>query len=367
VTKVATIVGTRPQFVKAAAVSRVLRAAPAMTEILIHTGQHFDDNMSDVFFREMEIPAPNYNLEIGVGTQGEQTARMLEKAERVLLQERPDIVLLYGDTNSTLAGALAAAKLMIPIAHVEAGLRSNNKRMSEEINRIVADHLSILHFAPTDGAVANLLREGVPSQSIHKVGDVMYDAARHYAERIKAEDTVRLPPTLSSKGYVLATVHRAENTDDPASLRAIVDGLGLIASKLPVIFPIHPRTRGALEANGLLDRIKSTTIAVDPVSYFQMIHLEMNAALIVTDSGGVQKEAFFFDVPCVTVRDETEWSELIELGWNRLSPPLRGPAAIAETAAAMLNFAGPAAQPYGTGNAARAIVDVLATWNQLGS
>jgi UDP-GlcNAc3NAcA epimerase len=316
--KILTIVGARPQFIKAAAVSRALaeRFSSAMAEVMVHTGQHYDGNMSQVFFDELSIPKPKYNLEISGGNHGEMTGRMLSGIEKVILEERPDCVLIYGDTNSTLAGALAAAKLHVPVAHVEAGLRSFNMRMPEEVNRIVADRLSTLLFCPTDTAVENLAREGV-TKGVNNVGDVMYDASLFYAgaarERSRAVETLGVEPG----GYVLATCHRAENTDDPRRLGEIATALGALARDIPVILPLHPRTRqiiDKLDLNAALGDVKVT----EPLSFLDMIRLEQSAKAIVTDSGGVQKEAFFFRVPCVTMRDETEWVETVCSGWNVL-------------------------------------------------
>jgi UDP-GlcNAc3NAcA epimerase len=321
---IATVVGARPQFVKAAVVSRAIARrggadnAPGLEERLIHTGQHFDDDMSRVFFRQMEIPAPDHHLGIHGGGHGAMTGRMLEAIERVLLDIEPDWVLVYGDTNSTLAGALAAAKLHLPAAHVEAGLRSFNRRMPEETNRVVADHVCDVLFAPTAAAVANLRREGIPAERVCRVGDVMYDAMLHYRARIGDGRDVLGGFGLEPGRYVLATVHRAENTDDDRRLRGIVEGLALIGRSMPVLLPLHPRTRLALEREGLLDACGAGVRLVGPVGYFQMLALEANAAVIATDSGGVQKEAYFNRVPCLTLRDETEWVELVETGANQL-------------------------------------------------
>lgn len=348
---VLTIVGARPQFIKAAVVSRALRAQPGVREVLVHTGQHYDDNMSRVFFEELEIPEPDYHLGIGGGTHGQNTGRMLEALEEVLLQERPDWVLVYGDTDSTLAGALAAAKLHIPVAHVEAGLRSFNRRMPEEINRVLTDHVSDLLFAPTEVAVRNLLREGIPSEKIHLVGDVMYDAALYYGEKAERESQVLRRLGLVPKGYVLATLHRAENTDDPERLRVVLQALAQVNKEVPVVLPVHPRTRKRAEAFGL-DHLLGEVLAIEPVGYLDMVMLEKNARVIATDSGGVQKEAFFHRVPCVTLREETEWVELVELGWNRLCPP-RDPASIVDYL--LHDWTGGEATPYGTGHAGSAI------------
>jgi len=319
--KCVTIVGARPQFIKAATVSRVLRSTPDITEILVHTGQHYDSNMSEVFFDELEIPQPDYHLGIGSGTHGSQTGKMLEAIEAVLIQEQPNWVLVYGDTNSTLAGALAAAKLHIPVAHVEAGLRSFNRRMPEEINRILTDHTSDLLFAPTDTAVKNLLHEGIPENKVHLVGDVMYDAALYYGAKADTHSQILSKLGLSPRGYILATIHRAENTDDAARLQAIFQGLMQVAQEIPVVLPLHPRTRKALERENLFSEVSESLLLIEPVGYLDMVMLEKNACLIATDSGGVQKEAFFYHVPCVTLREETEWVELVEMGWNCLAIP----------------------------------------------
>lgn len=356
--KLLAVVGARPQFIKAAAVSRALRATPGVREVLVHTGQHYDDNMSRVFFEELEIPEPGYHLGVGSGTHGAQTGRMLEAIEQVLLEERPDWVLVYGDTNSTLAGALAAVKLHIPVAHVEAGLRSFNRRMPEEINRVLTDHASDLLFAPTETAVRNLRREGIPGERIHLVGDVMYDAALYYGAKAKRVSRILDRLGLEPKGYVLATVHRAENTDDPARLHAIMGGLVEVAREIPVVLPLHPRTRVALEREGMLGEVQVYLRLIPPVGYLDMVMLEQNARLIATDSGGVQKEAFFYRVPCVTMRDETEWVELVESGWNRLAPP-KNAAAISKAVFAHMGAVGRDVDLYGGGEAAQRIVAVL--------
>jgi UDP-GlcNAc3NAcA epimerase len=357
--KLVTVIGARPQFIKAAPVSRALRAHGGIQEFLLHTGQHYDANMSQVFFDELEIPRPDLDLQVGSGSHAEQTARMLTGIEAALLREKPDRVLVYGDTNSTLAGALAAAKLQLPVAHVEAGLRSFNPRMPEEINRVLTDHCADLLLAPTRAAVANLRREGVPDERIALVGDVMYDAALFYAERAAQRSRILSDLALEPGRYVLATVHRAENTDVPGRLAAILEGLGEIAREEPVVLPLHPRTRARIgsASQSALRRLR----VIDPVGYLDMVLLERHAALIATDSGGVQKEAYFHGVPCVTLRDETEWVELVELGWNRLAPPTSA-AAVAAPIRAALGAPRPepdAARPYGHGHAAEAIRDVL--------
>ena len=357
--KVATIIGARPQFVKAGVVSRVLRDSAGVTEVMIHTGQHYDDNMSSVFFEELDLPRPQHFLGIGSGPHGKQTGRMLEAVEQVLLAERPDWVLVYGDTNSTLSGALAAAKLHISVAHVEAGLRSYNRRMPEEVNRVITDHLGTLLFAPTATAVQNLAREGVDSGRVHLVGDVMYDAAIYYGSRAELKNPLG-KLGLRSGEYILATIHRAENTDDENRLRAICDGLGAIAERLPVILPLHPRTRAVLEGVGWAEGEFGNVTLTDPLSYLEIVSLERHARLIVTDSGGVQKEAYFHGVPCVTLRDETEWVELVTARWNRLVPPSSAVDVTAGIVAA-LAAGKPDQRPalYGNGDAGERIVAVM--------
>lgn len=351
---VLSVVGARPQFVKAAAVSRVLRATPGFREMLVHTGQHYDARMSDVFFRELDIPPADRNLGIGSGPHGQQTGRMLEALEAVMAAEKPDWVLVYGDTNSTLAAALAAVKLHIPVAHVEAGLRSFNRAMPEETNRVVADHVSSLLFAPTAQAMKNLAREGLAERAL-RTGDVMYDVMLRFVERA-ASSRVLETLGLEPKGYLLATVHRAENTDDVARLRAIFDGLAAFSARLPVVLPLHPRTRKMLEGAAM----PPTLQIVEPVGYLDMVQLERNARLVATDSGGVQKEAYFHKVPCVTLRDETEWVELLADGWNRLAPPVSAESVARALEAALQGPMSAWNALYGDGRAAQAIVEALA-------
>jgi UDP-GlcNAc3NAcA epimerase len=352
------VVGARPQFVKAAVVSRALGARPEWSELLLHTGQHYDAGMSEIFFRELEIPEPDRSLGVGSGTHAVQTARMLEGVEAVLLEERPDVVIVYGDTNSTLAGALAAAKLGISVAHVEAGLRSFNRSMPEEINRILTDHLSELLLTPTDTASAHLAREGIDPDWVYQVGDVMYDAALHYGRLAAQLESLPGRLGLEQGGYVLTTMHRAENTDDPARLRVLVEALGCVGRELPVVLPLHPRTREALLRDDLLETASSRLRLLEPVGYLEMIQLERGAAVVATDSGGVQKEAFFHGVPCVTLRAETEWVELVELGWNRLAPP-DDPADVASAILGAVGTTGRPERPYGEGRAGEAVVEAL--------
>ncbi len=327
--KLVTIVGARPQFIKLAPVSRALRQAD-IQEIIVHTGQHYDHGMSTVFFDELEIPEPDYNLGVGSGPHGGQTGEMLKKIEDVLLAEKPGWVMVYGDTNSTLAGALAAAKLHLPVAHVEAGLRSFNRQMPEEINRVLTDHASDLLFCPTETAVKNLANEGI-AKGVHLVGDVMFDGLLDARERASERSVILKRLGLQEKGYFLATVHRAENTDDPARLKSIMSALSQLAETKPVVFPVHPRTEKALVNLGLLpnDVFRSPDSAFSfplsalqftaPLAYLDMVRLSASASAILTDSGGLQKEACWLGVPCITLRDETEWVETVEQGWNVLA------------------------------------------------
>ena len=326
--KILTILGARPQFIKAATVSRAIslhneKGYLRIQEVIVHTGQHYDFKMSNIFFDEMNIPHPDYQLECGNLNHGAMTGRMLGEIEEIILKEKPDHVLVYGDTNSTLAGALAASKLHVPLSHVEAGLRSFNMAMPEEVNRILTDRVSSHLFCPSATAVDNLKKEGFPfqtansnTQNIYIVGDVMYDATLFYANI--AKNTIFLKNwDLCEKNYVLCTVHRAENTDNPERLISIFSALQEIAKSLPVVLPLHPRTQNLLKMKGGSKLLESITI-LEPVSYLEMQRLEMGAKVILTDSGGIQKEAFFHGVPCITLRDETEWVETVDLGWNQL-------------------------------------------------
>ncbi|MDR6225543.1 non-hydrolyzing UDP-N-acetylglucosamine 2-epimerase [Desmospora profundinema] len=350
--KVITLVGARPQFIKAAPVSRELRCHAY--EILVHSGQHYDSVMSDVFFEELKIPSPDYHLGVGSKSHGSQTGEMLSQVERVLMDEKPDWVLVYGDTNTTLAGALAAAKLDIPVAHVEAGLRSFNRRMPEEINRVLTDHVSQLLFCPTDTAVRHLKREGI-HEGVHQVGDVMVDALLHNRQLATERSIVLEKLDVEPKGYILVTWHRAENTDDPVRLTSIAAALN--ALDRPAVLPLHPRTRHRLEQAGLtLNNPKLQLLP--PVGYLDMLQLEANASLILTDSGGVQKEAFLLRVPCVTMRDETEWMETVEQKANRLVGA--DDQAILQAVDEMKVDFDHVRPVFGDGRASRRIVEILA-------
>lgn len=353
--KVVTVVGARPQFIKAAPVSKALRQAHH-TEILVHTGQHYDYGMSQIFFDELGIPAPDVNLEVGPGGHGHQTGHMLIRLEEVLLAHRPDWVLVYGDTNSTLAGALAAVKLHIPVAHVEAGLRSFNRAMPEEHNRVLTDHAADMLFCPTQTAVDNLAREGITA-GVHWVGDTMYDAVLQFGSLARQKSTVLRDLGLEPQQYLLATVHRPYNTDVPQNLGSILAAFAELGE--PVIFPVHPRTRTKIAELGKGVNLQPSTSnikLIEPVGYLDMLMLEQHARLILTDSGGMQKEAYFFGVPCITLRPETEWVETVEAGWNMLAGADKG-----RILQAVREFVVPEMRPalYGRGDGAGEIAVVL--------
>jgi len=314
--KIISVVGARPQFVKLSALSKELRKKHQA--VILHTGQHYDDELSKIFFSELSIPEPDYNLGIGSAEHGEQTGRMLKGIEEVLLFETPDLVIVYGDTNSTLAGALAAVKQKIPVAHVEAGLRSFKRSMPEEINRVLTDQVSSLLFCPTKTSVQNLKKEGI-TKGVHLVGDVMYDSLRQHIKRAEKFCKIMKKLNLSKKDFYLITIHRAENTDLQENLRKIAEILSGLDKK--TVFPVHPRTKKSLSGFNLLSKLESKPylLLIDPVSYLDMLVLEKNARCVLTDSGGVQKEAFFLKTPCLTMRDETEWVETVESGWNFVS------------------------------------------------
>ena len=341
-TRVVSVVGARPQFIKAATISRLIAKTAGLEEVLVHTGQHFDDAMSAVFFDELAIPSPAYTLDIHGGSHGEMTGRMLIALEEVMKAEAPAAVLVYGDTNTTLAGALAAAKLHIPVAHVEAGLRSFNRRMPEEINRIVADQLSALLFCPTETAVSHLAAEGIRT-GVHHVGDVMYDATLFARDVATERSDILKRLGLDDGGYAVCTIHRAENTDDPDRFAEILIFLEQAAKDTPLVFPVHPRTQQAMARDGFTPK---RLRLIDPVGYLDMHRLLAGATQVFTDSGGLQKEAYFHRTPCVTLRDETEWVETIAAGWNRLwtEPDYRERGDIDD---------------YGGGQAAKQILDIF--------
>ena len=331
--KILTVIGARPQFIKAAALSRAIRSkfSDKITEVIVHTGQHYDDNMSRIFFEEMHIPHENYNLKVGSDSHGKQTASMISGIEELLLKEKPDSIVLYGDTNSTLAGAIAASKIHVPVVHIEAGLRSFNKSMPEEINRIVCDHCSTLLFSPTKKGYKNLLKEGFPefnqrpytadNPKVYHCGDIMYDNAIYFSELAEKKSDILSQYGLKLNEYILATIHRNNNTDDPERFASIFLSLNKISldNKLKVVLPLHPRTSKALQSNlktEVYEAIRSNPnfVLMPPASFLEMIVLEKNCMLVCTDSGGVQKESFFFRKPCIILRPETEWVELVESG-----------------------------------------------------
>jgi UDP-N-acetylglucosamine 2-epimerase len=349
--KIVTILGARPQFIKASVVSSAFKVA-GIDELIIHTGQHFDALMSDIFFQDLDLPQPDYHLNIHSLNHGAMTGRMMEKIEELLLEDKPNWICVYGDTNSTLAGALVAAKLHIPLAHIEAGLRSFNRQMPEEVNRVVTDHLSQLLFAPTPLAVKCLHKEGIFA-GVHLVGDVMMDSILSYKTKAKQTSDVLTKHQLSSNKFYLATVHRPSNTDDQKRLSSILDSLTKL--DLPVVFPIHPRTQTQIQKMELSHYLNNGSIlAIPPVSYLDMLMLESNCKAVITDSGGMQKEAYILGRPCLTLRNETEWKETVEVGWNQLVQPENLCQAIA-------NFTPPCEAPalYGQGDASTKIAEIL--------
>lgn len=357
--KILTVIGARPQFIKAIALSHAIVERPGVEEVLLHTGQHYDDNMSAVFFRDLGLAEPKYRFDLGGGRHGDMTGRQLASIEEALIVEKPDVCLVYGDTNSTLAGSLAASKLHIPVAHVEAGLRSFNRRMPEEINRVVSDHLATWLFAPTETAVRNLANEGITGDKVHLVGDVMYDVSRLIIDHPERRTDILGRLGLERRTYTVATLHRQENTDVPERLGSILEALADLARRMKVVLPLHPRTRKTAASDERARAALARLTVTDPVGFFDMATLLSDASLVVTDSGGLQKEAFFHRVPCVTVRNETEWMELIELGWNRLPAALNRDAIADAIDAALAAPAGKEASPYGEGKAAERMLGIL--------
>jgi len=359
--KSVTVIGARPQFVKAAALSKELSARPQIEEIIIDTGQHYDANMAGIFFEELKIPKPKYNLGIGSGSHGAQTGRALISIEEILLKEKPDVVIVYGDTNATLSGALAAAKLHIPIAHIEAGLRSFNRKMPEEINRVLTDHLSKFLFTPGDTASSNLTKEGIAADSIFQVGDIMFDSVNLFSDLARKQSKILDRLELKSKAFILSTLHRAENVDSPSRLKNLLSQLNLIAKEmLPVVLPLHPRTKKMMVelSDGNWDHVKFT----EPCGYLDMLKLVESAQIVATDSGGLQKEAFFLKTPTVVCRSETEWVELDDLGWSRLANPDSSRDLLDQTEThlkAKIWQVAPSRQPYGDGRSALKIKEIL--------
>jgi UDP-GlcNAc3NAcA epimerase len=356
--KILTVLGARPQFIKAIALSRAVAARPGATEVIVHTGQHYDDNMSEVFFRELGIPEPSYRLGIGGGRHGDMTGRQMIALEPVLEAEKPDFCLVYGDTNSTLAAALTAAKLGVPVAHVEAGLRSFNRAMPEEINRVLTDHVSDLLFAPTPSAIVNLEREGIGGDKVIQSGDVMYDVARLFIDEPERRTDIATRLALPAR-YCVATLHRQENTDNRVRLVGILRALVELSRELAVVLPLHPRTAKMIAADSELKALVAALTVTEPLGFSDMATLVSGATLVVTDSGGLQKEAYFHGVPAVTVRDETEWVELVEAGWNRLPVALETASIMAAIREALASPAGQSIDTYGEGRAAELILDVL--------
>ncbi|QDP39293.1 non-hydrolyzing UDP-N-acetylglucosamine 2-epimerase [Radiobacillus deserti] len=351
--KILTVVGARPQFIKSAMISKEIQKSEEIQEVVLHTGQHYDTNMSEVFFKQLQIPEPAYYLGVGSGPHGKQTAVMLTEIEAIMEAIQPDIVLVYGDTNSTLAGSLAASKLHLPIAHIESGLRSYNKKMPEEINRLITDHLSQWLFCPSAFAMENLRKEGI-TKGVYVTGDIMYDAVLHFKDIALKESTILNDLELSKKDYNLATIHRAENTDDPEKLSSILKALQQLET--PTVLPLHPRTKKKIEQFNLTPFLSSSILVVEPLNYFDMLAITSQAKLVLTDSGGLQKEAFMLEVPCLTLREETEWTETIKTGWNQL---------VGTDTKKIIQFAtsirAPKEHPplFGTGKAADEIIQIL--------
>ena len=365
--KLITIIGARPQFIKASALFKSMELVPGSSLLLeqkiLHTGQHYDSNMSDCFFDDLGIPQPSYELGIGGGTHGANTGRMLEEIEKILIADKFDGVIVYGDTDSTLAGSLAASKLKIPVFHVEAGLRSFNRSMPEEQNRVITDHLSELCFAPTPIAIQNLRSEGIAEERIVKTGDIMADTARIFSNSLNRRNELLKRLGCFDKKFILATIHRAENVDNPQKLLSILSALA--RQKIPVLLPLHPRTKARIEQFNLHKLIANLQIT-EPLGYLDMVMLEKKANLIITDSGGIQKEAYFQGTPCVTIREETEWVELIDTGWNKLADP-NNEDAIVESIYNQLNFqlSQPRPNLYGDGFSAKTIISKLLSYFNL--
>lgn len=359
--KIVTIIGARPQFIKASVISGIIKNTPEINEIILHTGQHFDYNMNDVFFKEMQIPAPKYNLQISSLSHGAMIGAMIPEIEKILLSEKPGLVLVYGDTNSTLAGALAAKKILLPVAHVEAGLRSYNMNMPEEQNRLITDRISDILFCPTQNAYANLVKEDIVNspykQKVHITGDVMYDAVLHHLKIAGENSRILQVLNPANKKFILCTIHRAENTDNPDNLDKIFKALNEISEQFEIILPLHPRTKKIISSNKSI--MTSGIKIIEPVSYFDMLVLEKNCLLVITDSGGIQKEAYFLSKPCLTLRNETEWTELADLGVNFVcgANPFRIMEAFQKSIAfSSDNFA---KNIYGDGRAGENIVNII--------
>jgi UDP-GlcNAc3NAcA epimerase len=354
--KIISIVGARPQFVKASTISKVFaRYSNQFDELIVHTGQHFDPNMSEIFFKQLSMPTPKYNLNISNLSHGAMTGRMLERIENILIKESPEAVIVYGDTNSTLSGALASVKLHIPLIHIEAGLRAFDLQIPEEVNRVLVDKISSVLFCPTDQSVNNLTMEGI-KENVFQVGDVMYDATLNFTKIASLSYSLKTRK-LEESNYVLCTIHRAETTNDLEKLHSVCSAINMIAKEMKVIFPMHPRTQQAMQHIKGYGNILSNVIVVEPLSFFEMLFLESKAFAIITDSGGVQKEAFFHKIPCITLRDRTEWEETVQLGWNEVVGTKESD--IVSSWSTLSQRTTRVATPYGTGNAAEKIVNFL--------
>lgn len=356
-----TVLGARPQFIKASSLSRQLKSEPGIEEHILHTGQHYDANMSEIFFSELAIPKPTYNLNVGSDTHGRQVAEMLAGIESVLLANSYDMVVIYGDTNSTLAGALSAAKLNIPVAHIESGLRSYNMQMPEELNRVLADRISSVHLCPSERAVSNLSAEGVAGDFVVNTGDIMLDTLLHYREVASRDESFSDGMHLDSSPYTLVTVHRAENTDNPHRLNEVASALCHLAEDRRVIFPVHPRTLAALERVGALEKLKACCDLIEPVGFLQMIALITNSEAVVTDSGGLQKEAYFLGKKCLVLRDQTEWLELVE-SRNSFLWPANCERSLKDLLEHALSDFATDVKPYGAGNSAKRITDTMKSY-----
>lgn len=359
--KVIHIVGTRPQLVKLSIVSKRIKEQGVLEQQVIDTGQHYNKNLVDVFYRDLEMSRPDFNLEVGSLSHGAQTGRMLEKVENCLQEIKPDGVIVYGDTNSTLAGALATSKIHIPLFHIEAGLRSYNRKMPEEINRIVTDHLSDYCFVPTKNAIDNLIREGIPLEKIFNFGDVMFDVSLEYGKKAENKSRILDILQLDPESYVLATIHRSENTNDRGLLHKIFNALEMVSKRIPIVMPLHPRTKRILESQNLKNYNEKVSKVIEPVGYLDMLMLLKNSKLILTDSGGVQKEAYFYKRPCLTLRNETEWKELLEIGWNKLVDLNVSDNKIAQFITDNMEFIGTRDEVYGSGNASKRIAETIAS------
>lgn len=364
--KLLSVIGTRPQYVKASAIFHELKRYPQIKSVLVDSGQHYDDNLSEIFLRELEIPTPDYNLGVGSGSHADQTAGIISKLDPILEKEKPDWVLVYGDTNTTLGGALTAAKRNIPVVHVEAGVRLGNRAMPEEINRIVADHLSTLLCVVTESGMDLLAKEGITAPNAVYCGDVMYDVCLRFKELSAQRSDILKKLKLTEKQFIAATIHRAENADDAKHLAAIVDAFTTLSKEYRIVLPLHPRTRKALEQAGLMGKLEAAVTITEPLGYLDMARLTSTAALVATDSGGLQREAFFYHVPCVNIHTDVFWPELEAMGWNHVVRKVDAPTIIA-TVQNGLKKGTPKtwSNPFGSENNAKAIIEALLTYGNI--